>query len=544
MITVNKIIEILPNLKILAGEKGISKTVESVTVLDAPDGIQWLKGGEFVITTLFPFQESNKTISKTLLPTLAQKNVSALGIKLNRYVETISSDIVEQSNKLSLPIILIPYDYAWIDIINSIMSKILNRQAEELKELSNIRDLFVQELLHERGLEGIASLLYELLHHPVSIFSFYNFHSLNYPPSFEPHVSKENLRLIDTTDIHRETICEKSMMMRMAQRENPESSWVQIPISIAQNQIGFLVVWEEDGCVDEAQMSIINQALPLIALKIHESKEIQKVEQRFKEQLLQLLLADSIDCPQTIDRHLNRLNLYLGEKNIVVIINSQDVKFLDPQALILIQQIKTSLKYLMKKLMKSENPINNHQLFVSLEQKNRIFIILPYYKTDDYYERVYTFFYSSFHEILASHEYGVGIGRVYQGYEGISKSYREALKALDLCWYKKERVLFYKDQGLYRIILEIPRKERESFFHETIGPLLEYDRVNNSNLVETLKIFLDNRASYNLTAKEMYLHPNTIRYRIEKIKAICSYDLDSFDDLLEMALGIKIIPFI
>mgnify|MGYP000478030736 CR=1 FL=1 len=80
----------LPNftdLRLLAGKNGLSNDVTNVTVVDTPDGTNWLNGKELVITTAYMLHEEKDLLE--FLRTLNSKKAAGIGIKENRYLTEI-----------------------------------------------------------------------------------------------------------------------------------------------------------------------------------------------------------------------------------------------------------------------------------------------------------------------------------------------------------------------------------------------------------------------------------------------------------------------
>ena len=123
-------------LKLLAGSRGERNSISSVTVVDTPDGAKWLNGGEFVITT--GYMVGNDTDSLLdFLHTLHAHKVSGLGIKTNRHIAAIAASVRQLADDLALPLISIPEHYSFVDIINPVLTRIVNSQYAQLS-LNNI----------------------------------------------------------------------------------------------------------------------------------------------------------------------------------------------------------------------------------------------------------------------------------------------------------------------------------------------------------------------------------------------------------------------
>ncbi len=86
------------------GENGLDRVIDHVTVMGVPDVIQWLKGNDLLLTSLYPIKENQKAI-QSLVVQLNDVNSSALAIKTQRYVSEIPPSIIEAGNRCRLPII-------------------------------------------------------------------------------------------------------------------------------------------------------------------------------------------------------------------------------------------------------------------------------------------------------------------------------------------------------------------------------------------------------------------------------------------------------
>ncbi|MGL5244075.1 MAG: helix-turn-helix domain-containing protein, partial [Sarcina sp.] len=135
------------------------------------------------------------------------------------------------------------------------------------------------------------------------------------------------------------------------------------------------------------------------------------------------------------------------------------------------------------------------------------------------------------------------IGRTYRDIYHAKKSYEEAMKALKL--YKKsgmkERVIEYSKLGIYRLLFEIDNiYEIKSYHDDILGELIEYDKSNNTKFLYTITQYLLNNCNLIKTSQVMFIHRNTLIYRLNKIKTILNKDLEDPMDRLELLNAIMI----
>lgn len=147
---VKNLMEQFEGFEVLAGEGGLDRRVSTVTVMDAPDIYNWMKGGEFLITTAY-IMKDNPLELKDLVIKLNENGASALGIKIGRFIEKLPQEVKETGDSLNFPIIYIPTNLAFSDVINPVLSKIVNAQAKKLMMSEKIHKSFTQIVIEGKG---------------------------------------------------------------------------------------------------------------------------------------------------------------------------------------------------------------------------------------------------------------------------------------------------------------------------------------------------------------------------------------------------------
>ena len=97
----------------------------------------------------------------------------------------------------------------------------------------------------------------------------------------------------------------------------------------------------------------------------------------------------------------------------------------------------------------------------------------------------------------------------------------------------------FEDYRLAIVFAGLERSADEDFLmHDDLRALIDYDARNDSELVDTLKTYLDNERNVSRTAEAMFLHRNSIAYRLDKIRSLVASDLDDPENRLFLALSI------
>lgn len=105
----------------------------------------------------------------------------------------------------------------------------------------------------------------------------------------------------------------------------------------------------------------------------------------------------------------------------------------------------------------------------------------------------------------------------------------------------KKKVRHYNDFFISHFFKKnIAYEELVLFFSKTLGPLYDFDLKNNSHLIETLECWISNKLNVAETARQLYIHRNSLLYRIEKIQSILVSDFKDSEELLKIQIAIKI----
>ncbi len=127
----------------------------------------------------------------------------------------------------------------------------------------------------------------------------------------------------------------------------------------------------------------------------------------------------------------------------------------------------------------------------------------------------------------------IGIGNIYSDLKMVKNSLKEAQWALSTIKIKnmKNTILRYKDIGVYSLLFNINNRDViESYYNSILGGVLEYDKINSSDLTFTLETYLDENCNVTTTAERLFIHRNTLKYRLRKIEELLNCNLHNFKD--------------
>ncbi len=135
----------------------------------------------------------------------------------------------------------------------------------------------------------------------------------------------------------------------------------------------------------------------------------------------------------------------------------------------------------------------------------------------------------------------VGIGTVVTGVKELAKSFREAQVALEVgkVMDTEKAIISYDNLGIARLIYQLPTTLCESFLKEVFkkGSIESLDQET----LFTIQKFFENNLNVSETSRKLFVHRNTLVYRLEKIKKLTGLDLSEFDHAIvfKVALMVK-----
>jgi len=134
----------------------------------------------------------------------------------------------------------------------------------------------------------------------------------------------------------------------------------------------------------------------------------------------------------------------------------------------------------------------------------------------------------------------ISMGNVYTEFSQIKKSYLEAEKALKVIKAEghSDETVFYSNIGAYKLLTEIDDTGLlKEYYYDTLGRLEQHDIQNHTDFMDILHTFLQENGSYIQTSQKLYMHRNTLMYKINKIQELLKKDLSDPKVRFECYLG-------
>lgn len=244
-------------------------------------------------------------------------------------------------------------------------------------------------------------------------------------------------------------------------------------------------------------------------LEVYIKSSKQKIS---KEEVVRRFIYDQIDEVELKD--------YCMEYNI-----NTDA----PRCAFIIQTMDTSVKDTFGILVDTF-PKDDGDMWIAVDSRNILFAKIVSEDLDDYgLNELANAMEETILNELSIKAY-IGVGRSKEDLFGIRDSYNEAQKAIEIgrIYAPNSRTYMYNELLLERFLHEIPAEIYEKFYDDTFYE--EFDKVFNDEMILTIEKFFENSLNLSETSRQLYIHRNTLVYRLDKIEKVMGLDLRNFHD--------------
>lgn len=536
----------LPALKdavLIAGEAGLHRVISSVNMMEVPDIIRFVKKGEFLVTTTYPIKDDVRA-QERLIPNLVEKGVAALAIKPVFYRNEVPSIMVRQADELSFPLIQLPNNASFNEILNPILGEILNRQAIILRRSEEVHKAFTNLVLRGGSLSDIADMLSTLQDSPVSIHTAkMRLLAFGSPAHCDASRYGELAELCGNAGALSSSVAGRTGRVQLECVGHSFETVVH-PIIVAGEDYGYLILWLRQG--SSFEINVVEQAATVVALEIVKLRAIAEVERRFRSVFMEEIIQGKIGSRVDVLTRAETYGWDLSTSFVPVLIEIDDyLNFYTAQQAT--HEPAKTLRGLWNAVSISTSLLKQGAVVADIGAR-----ILMLVKTDPgtapdpvvdvplkLVQRIQAEM-SSTKEITIA----AGIGRRLDDIMQLKEGLYQAIQALEIGQLLSGpgSITRYDDLGAYRILTSSRgNPELTRFCHELLGELIKSDQLHNTELLRTLEVLL--RCNFNLkeAAREMFIHYNTIRYRVARIEEIARVDLQSAEDRLNLQLAFRIL---
>ncbi|MGD8191582.1 PucR family transcriptional regulator [Brevibacillus ginsengisoli] len=387
--------------------------------------------------------------------------------------------------------------------------------------------LYVHDLLvaSGQGLHSITNTLSHILALPVIVTD-----TLFYVQSHSDDKDATGLMDINISNEH-----EGLIQFELTTMNHHKTGFGSV-ITISNKTLGYLLILTDNQSIElDDYRSILTYTSFLCALNLKRKMELRQERMKFKDAFLFDLLYGNLKNKEDIYEYGKLWNWNFSAPHLVMVFSIRDFDYItgDKQWLKLVLRV-------VEKVLKQKNI----QPITMLKQHEVIAVIaLDHVKSNKRHSDIREFAASILHqtkELLSAREISCGIGKMYADPTELFRSYQEAKVAFELGISLDEDISFFEHLGLERIIYRHDLQDLKEFFIYTLGELQQYDIDNGTDLMDTLESYAANEYDIQKTSQALFLHRNTLRYRIKKIEEILQLKLDVISVKLNISTAFKI----
>lgn len=238
-------------------------------------------------------------------------------------------------------------------------------------------------------------------------------------------------------------------------------------------------------------------------------------------------------------------NLLLDNLLLVDIYNRAKKLHIDVEARRVVYMIETKQEKDMgaRELLKTIFAVHTKDFITAVDEKS-IILVHELKEDEDYQdvEQVANMMKDMLNtEVMTSVR--IAYGTIVNEIKQVSKSYKEAKMALDVgkIFYSEKRIIAYSTLGIGRLIYQLPISLCEMFMHEVFGDNIP-DSLDDETLT-TINKFFENNLNVSETSRQLYVHRNTLVYRLEKLQKSTGLDIRVFDDALTFKIALMVVNY-
>ena len=537
--------EELKDAKILGGKEGLDRQIKGVTIIEAPDIVKFINGGEVLLTGLYAFRSCSVEEFQKYINELTKKSVSALIMKRGRKVENADIKIellLEFANTHGIPVLEVPFEISFRDIMSRIMERLFNEEVTRLKYFKTTHDNFAALALSpdsgNRGADNILDVLAKLIHNPVAVFN----------QNLSCLAATEDAARVLTISEDARTFEPGIYSSYTYLRQEGEEPQCLIQVKMSFREKIYLVVTERNQALDVMDFIAAESAITALRFEFSRQYAVTELEKKFQNDIMHNILNGKIHSIGELQKNTTLLGVDInGSYRVIVFgmanesMTKGDFKAKVKDTNVLSQAIVHYIKD-----AKIQNDLDKIVVIQAVDKE----------QTQEEYRREIKKIVESVQEDVSMHnkhlKVKAGVGKVVDGIIHLPESFKEANEAFmfvdvagELSEEGSPQAMLFSDLGIFKLLcqLEDPSMLLE-YVPEGLQKLYNYKKPQRDDLIVTLNTYLDRNQNLSKTAQELYVHYKTAAYRIEKITKITGIDFDNANEVLAVRIGLVVYKMI
>lgn len=527
--------------KLLAGEGGINNEISGVNILDNPQAMDWLSPGELIVTSGYFFKDGPDALEK-FLHSFNRLNISGICIKPQIYLTPLPPKLITLCNSMNIPLIEVPYGIAFSKIMTTVMNLLSNSATESFQMAMDINTKFMEYGLEGDDINFLRQKLEQLLDNPLIITNTdWTILSNTHSNAFTNYTKTANgLTYFDVT-------CMSEIPANLNKLKHPvnitfkdQSSGMILPVFFKDVSYGYIIVLQKDRPLLKKDYIALEYASFSVALKIVHQAEKERIENRVKRDFYRELLSGNMSI-NNLKSHDVEFDYDIPYSVFLFTVTPSNLKNQSPV------QKKYDEDRLMRNILKITHKYNhpmgkNLHIFkqgayfiglvgypITSEEKNTVKLV-------SFFKELTHFIQSSFPTDMLIN---IFVGSTHP-IQTINQSYNEAINMIRFTHSDKSEI-YFADHFFFESFFQtrISNNDAEEFIQHYLSKLIEHDQESDSNLLETLDIYIQHHQNLATASRQLFIHRNTLLYRIDKIEKLLNCDISDPSTTLNLSLALK-----
>lgn len=555
----------LTRARVVAGQAGLDNIIRYVSVIEVPDAVRWFQGYELMITAAYSYRHSEEALVQ-LVEDLVCADAAALAICYSqRYLGGIPPRVIARADELGFPLLELPLDVKYIEIITPVLTAIVNRQAQYLDFALRTHVELENMVLKGAGLEAMVRRVAEFLEVPVLLLS----------PSFQVRFSAvpseravaaataagvspdrpatageagpaaaAGAVVTATTDwrvVLADARPDGEHGSTVLVGETGGVSFTAVPLGTETLLLGYLLApGIEPG---ETKRLLLSQCSMPLTVELLLERARQEAELRLQRDFFDDLFNGEMSSEVAL-RRAKAYGIDLAGCSLVVVadIDSLAKQFLKSGEEERIQTLKEGLKKLASALVEAEAEGG-----AAVSRSDSV-VVLPRFPgvgREDALSRAKHLAQRLCREAanrLAPATVSVGVGAYCPDPGDLSRGFRTAHGAIEIGRRLRgpSSVHCWDELGPYQLLFAMKGSdEARDFVMRNLGPLLHGPGTRSEELLGTLETLLACGGNLEGAAARLHLHRNTVRYRLDQIRRLLGRDPLARAFEMELALALR-----
>lgn len=523
MLTVRQALamEVFAGSRVVAGEGGLDREIRWAHPVDIPHASKWVRGGELLLTTFYGLRDDPEA-QKHLCVELAEKGLAGMVVAIGGYLDAVPDAIRSAADAVNFPIIEMPWDVPFEDVVRAISEQIINEQYQLYKQSLSIHGSLTRLVLDGGSLQDVAQELCKLLQRPVEIddLSFAVLAAVGSETEIDES-RRTALREGRSAPMLLEHLRRTGVLSRLRasftpERIDPDDSTraygmtmarILAPIVVARKIYGYVWIIAGRRELEPLDFHAIEHAATVAALILFRDQTGRQAEERAESRILSRLLAEDARLDNTLREEAGRFRLRLEAPHAIIVI--------DPG----VNEVRAVE-------LAARNAVRRAGLAAAMgERAGRVVLLVESSRPDaiaELCQRIFT-------EALPLEDtIRIGASPLHEDAATLHRAYEHALEALALlpALGEDRRIAHFEELGILHWLHAVPQDLlAENAFARSIQRLAEHDRARGAELLHTLEVFLECDGNSVRAAEKLIVHRHTLKYRLQRIEELCEVDL-------------------